>query len=91
MNIEQETRCDICNEKMEYLDHELINLSVNKSGDPIGFNKFVKAVNVRFYFGTCKVNYSKPYPFNNEKVIPAFIADIRKHCIKFDKLDYLQL
>ena len=91
MDILKETRCNVCNEKMEYLDYELIQLAIYKLGDAIGLNQHIKAVNVRFYCGNCKVNYAMPFPYNDEKFVPMFIKDIKKHSVKFESQEYIEI
>ena len=91
MNIEFETRCKVCNQKMEYLNHEQTVIPVHNEGDLIGVNKKMKVCNVRFYCGHCRVNQSRPFPYNDKNVVPPFIADIKKHSAKFDKQEHLTL
>ena len=92
MNIQHEViNCKVCNRPRQFLDHELINLVIHKEGDDIGSSQKVKAVNLRFYCQNCKSNTSEPYPFENEKVVPKFLKDIKKHSPKFDKTEYLTI
>ena len=91
MNIEFETRCKVCNQKMEYLNHEQTVIPVHNEGDLIGVNKKMKVCNVRFYCGHCRVNQSRPFPYNDKNVVPPFIADIKKHSANFEKQEYITL
>jgi hypothetical protein len=91
MNILQETRCNVCNEKMEYLDYELTVIPFLKDGTPIGVHQKQKVCNVRFYCKNCKVNMAKPYPYNDEKFIKPFIEDNKRHSVKFESQEYIEI
>ena len=91
MNIQHAIRCPVCNNKVEYLDHELTVIPVHQEGDTIGIKQKMKVVNVRFYCGHCRVNQSRPFPYNDKNVVPPFIADIKKHSAHFDKQEYITL
>jgi hypothetical protein len=91
MNIDFETRCKVCHQKQEFLDHELIIIPFIRDGAYIGESQKQKICNVRFYCDNCKVNMSKPFPYNDEKVISAFIEDVKKSCVKFNQKEYREI
>ena len=92
MNIEYEViQCPVCNRKRELIDHELITLIISRSGSEINSGQKVKAVNLRLYCMHCKANYSEPYPYDDPKTVPLFLADVKKHSAKFDNVEYLEL
>ena len=72
MNIEFETRCKVCNQKMEYLDHELTVIPEHQEGDLIGVNKKMKAKGTQVFNHPIiaantpvpiKISASEPYLF----------------------------
>ena len=91
MNIIQDTRCRVCNRPQEYIEHELTILPMIRDFGYIGESKKLKICNVRFYCDNCKVNMSKPFPYNDEKVIPAFITDVKKHTVRFEAREYQEI
>ena len=91
MNIQQAIRCNVCNNQMQYLNHELTVIPVYKEGDTIGVNRKMKAVNVRFYCGYCRVNMSRPFPYSEQKYIRPFIDDIKNYSAKFENQEYITL
>ena len=91
MNIEFETRCKVCNQKMEYLGHEKILMPVITEMSTIGVRRTIKSCNIRFYCGHCRVNMSKPFPYNDDKYIPRFIADVKNASAHFEKQEYIKL
>ena len=91
MDIQKETRCKVCNQKMEFLQHELTVIPFIKEMAFIGEPQKQKVCNVRFYCQNCKVNMAKPYPYSDVKFVPAFINDVKKHSAHFDNLVYIEL
>ena len=92
MNIEHEViKCNVCKQKRQLLDHELITLIISRSGSEINSGQKVKAVNLRLYCKHCKANYSEPYPYENSKTVPLFLADVKKYSAKFDNMEYLEI
>ena len=91
MDIQNEIRCKVCNEKLEYLNYELTVIPFIKEGAPIGVHQKQKVCNVRFYCKNCKVNMAKPYPYNDEKFIKPFIEDVARHSVKFESQEYLEI
>ena len=91
MNIEQEIRCNVCKNKMQYLNHELTVIPYIIDGSPIGVNTIMNVCNIQFYCADCRANWSKPYPYIDKNLVPKFVDDIQKHTVKFDKHEYLEL
>jgi hypothetical protein len=91
MKIKQEVRCNVCNNQMQYLNHELTVISIQKEGDTIGISPKLQVCNVRFYCEHCRVNMSKPFPYQDENVVPLFIADLKQNSAKFDTQGYVTL
>ena len=91
MNIEMDTRCRRCGQKQEYLNHELTVIPFIRDGAYIGESKKQKCCNISFYCGRCQVNQSTPFPYQNEEVVPNFIADVKKHTVIFNAKEYQEI
>ena len=92
MNIEHDViACKTCHRPRQFLEYELINLVIHKENDPIGNCPTMPAVNLRLYCNNCKTNTSEPWPYEDEKVIPMFINDVKKHSVKADKIEYMDV
>lgn len=91
MNIENEILCKVCNQKQEMIDHELTVIPFVKEGMNIGLKQTQKVCNVRFYCNKCKVNMSQVFPYEDERIIPAFIEDVQKFSVKFKNQEYMEI
>ena len=92
MNIQHEVIASkVCHRPRQFLEYELINLVIHKENDPIGSLPTVPAVNLHMYCGNCKTNTSNPYPYENPDVIENFITDVKKHSVKADKIEFLDV
>ena len=91
MNIKMVTRCHRCHQKQEFLGHDLTVINIIKDGAFIGESKKQTCCNISFYCGRCQVNQSIPFPYHDPSVIENFIADVKKHCIKFKSREYLKI
>jgi len=91
MNTQEIIKCRTCNQKLEFLDSELIKLPYIKEGAAIGTGTYKNAVNILLYCNQCKVNQSKPYCYEDKKIVPMFIADIKAASTEFSDRSYNEI